>query len=203
MKKIAKCLFHNIIIDNTQAFYSSIAGIAGFNSYRKFFPVTNGASLFISDENKLDKINFKDFEQDKLFLPDERIDTNYEKFKSNELKLNNEPIKLLSNITEEKMKNIDKNEDKQLRQKAFLKYSEKLNKYNLITIPELKNQIPYCYPFCSKDEKILTKIKKTKINILRMWDEIPKSFIEQSFLYNVGALPLYDENLVNNILKSL
>ena len=38
--------YPNIIIDNTQSFYSKPSGLASFNSLRKFFKVQNGAYLY-------------------------------------------------------------------------------------------------------------------------------------------------------------
>ena len=54
--------YKNIILDNTQSFYSQHQGIASFNSLRKFFPVQNGAYLF-----GIDKIT-ENFQDDELKL---------------------------------------------------------------------------------------------------------------------------------------
>ena len=174
--------YKNLITDNTQAFYAKHYGIASFNSLRKFFPVQNGAYLKIEKETVLN------FEKDNLKLNKAYMQENYEQFKQNELTLNDEPIKLISSEVEAQMRKIDFEQDKNVRLELFDKYSKAFNKYNLIKLPTLNDNIPYCYPLCTDNEGILQKLDG--ITILRLWDEIPQSFPEYEFLHNVASLPL-------------
>lgn len=174
--------YKNLIADNTQAFYAPDYGIASFNSLRKFFPVQNGAYL------KIDKELDLDYEQDDLNLQTAGMRENYELFRQNELTLNNERIKLISTNVEVRMGEVDFEQDKKQRVEMFKEYSTRFDRYNLIKLPPLNASIPYCYPLCTDDEKILKKFEG--IAILRLWDELPQSFSEYKFLHNVGALPL-------------
>ena len=178
--KILSDKYKNLITDNTQAFYAQNFGLATFNSLRKFFPVQNGAYLYMG------KIMHLNFIKDNLQLKQANIQDNYELFKQNELILNNEPIKLISAEVEKQMNNIDFESDKKRRIKLFNKYKKEFDRYNLIKLPPLEDNIPYCYPLCTNNKDILQKLSgKT---ILRLWDDIPKSFPEYEFLYNVASL---------------
>lgn len=174
--------YKNLITDNTQAFYATHCGIASFNSLRKFFHVQNGAYLQIEKEPVLN------FETDNLKLPNANMHDNYVLFRQNELTLNDEPIKLISPEVEAQMGKIDFERDKNQRAEIFMEYAKRFDKYNLIKLPPLNGSIPYCYPICTNDEKILKKFEG--LTILRLWDEIPKSFNEYEFLHNVASLPL-------------
>lgn len=180
--KILAEKYKNLITDNTQGFYAKHYGIASFNSLRKFFAVQNGAYLQIEKEPDLK------FERDNLKLKTADMQDNYELFKQNELTLNNEPIKLISPDVEVQMGKMDFIQDKKQRIIVYNKYSQVFDKYNLIKPPPLNDNIPYCYPLCTENKEIPKKLEG--LTILRLWDEIPKSFPEYEFLYNVAALPL-------------
>ena len=180
--KILAKKYKNLITDNTQAFYAGNYGIAGFNSLRKFFTVQNGAYLQIEKEPD------SNFEQDNLKLKTDDMQNNYEQFKQNELKLNDEPIKLISSEVEAQMRKIDFEHDKKQRIEVFNNYSQTFDKFNLIKLPPLNGNIPYCYPLCTNNQEILKKLEG--LTILRLWDDIPQSFPEYEFLYNVAALPI-------------
>ncbi len=184
--KILSQKYKNLITDNTQGFYSKQYGIGSFNSLRKFFPVQNGAYLWMKKD-----ISEK-FEQDNINLPVVKISDNYEQFRENELRLNNEPIKIISPKVQQQMENIDFEQDKNLRISSFKKYSEMFDKYNLIKFPDMKNSVPYCYPLCTDNKAVLKELEQSDKVILRLWNDIPAEFYEHKFLNNVAALPLTD-----------
>ena len=194
VKKLCK-KYKNIIVDNTQSFYSKPNGIASFNSLRKFFPVQNGAYLYGIENIR------QDFPNDELNLKIANFNSDYEIFKENELKLNKENIKKISKNVEKIMNNFDFEKDKKLRISLYKKYSEIFDKYNLIKLPNLENNIPYCYPFCTNDTKIYELLNKNNISILKLWDKIPITFTKDKNLHNVGAFPLDNPELAGMILK--
>ena len=207
--EILSAKYRNFICDNTQAFYAPNFGLATFNSLRKFFPVQNGAYLQIEKEIEMNfetdnlKLKTNEILRGKIFRHSEQcvesenfaplndvcgeiID--YEQFRQNELILNNEPIKLISAEVEKQMDDIDFENDKKRRIEMFNKYAKEFSRYNLIKLPPLEDSIPYCYPLCTNNNDIAGKLSgKT---ILRLWDDIPKSFPEYEFLYNVASLSL-------------
>lgn len=176
--------YPNLIVDNTQAFYSESVGLASFNSLRKFFNVQNGAYLYTKKELKLD------FSQDKyLFFPCNMAE-NYEQFLKNELFLNTEDIKYLAPCVEEIMKNIDFEQDKKTRIEKFLYYQEKYKKVNKISLSLNGKDIPYCYPLCTTDNHTLNLLSSNKTPLLSLWGTMPENVPEYKFLNNTVVIPL-------------
>ena len=181
--KILAEKYPNLIIDNTQSFYSKPKGLASFNSLRKFFNVQNGAYLYI---NK--KFNYN-FTVDDLNTKPVLIHENYDKFVQNELLLNKEIIKYISPQVEKQMKDIDFEKDKHIRVELFKQYSKILNDYNEIKLI-LNKQIPYCYPFKSSNKEILNKL--AQFTLLELWKND-----------NIISLPLNDKKYAQKIIKKI
>lgn len=182
-EKLAK-IYPNIIIDNTQAFYSKPRGLASFNSLRKFFPVQNGAYLF--SDKELNEI----FEADKYLFTPISMRENYEQFVKNELTLDKENIKYIYPELENFISGIDFEKDKETRLNKFSEYYEIYKDYNLISLVPKNGEIPYCYPLCTQDKTIQKKLNSYPYPLLSLWGEIQKDFPEYEFLNNTVALPL-------------
>lgn len=188
--------YKNIIIDNAHGFYSPHLGLASFNSLRKFFKVQNGAFLY------LNKKLTGEIPNDHLHLTPILMQENYEKFLKNELILNKEKdIKLLSKNVSKTMENINFETDKQIRLSRYQKYTMLFSKYNTIQLTANENNIPYCYPFNTTNSEILQKFIDNELILLRLWQNIPKSFIEHNILNNTIALPLNHTPTFDNIIK--
>ena len=188
--------YKNIIIDNAHGFYTPHLGLASFNSLRKFFKVQNGAYLYIN--KNIDEV----IPNDKVHFTPILIQENYEQFLKNELMLNKEKnIKLLSKEVDKTMGNIDFDTDKQMRFSRYQKYTMLFSKYNTIQLTPNENNIPYCYPFSTTNSEILQKFVDNNLILLRLWQIIPKSFIEHDILNNTIALPLNHTPTFDNIIK--
>ena len=176
--------YPRLILDNTHAFYSSVKGFAMFNSLRKFFPVQNGAYLFCNN------ILNEKFSVDDLNLEPVSPQEDYEKFCKNEETLNMQDIKLISPSVEKIMKNIDFENDKNLRREIYNKYCEKFDKINKIHRILQDGEIPYCYPFSPVDIKYKNELLLKKITLIKLWSELPDNYPECAMLSDVAALPL-------------
>ena len=186
--------YPNLIVDNTQSFYSEPLGLASFNSLRKFFKVPDGAYLYI------DKTLNEKFELDNTQTEPILIQDDYRKFVQNELNLNKEKnIKIISEKTLSEIENLDYEADRKQRIDLYKIYNEILGEYNTVKLPDLNEQIPYCYPFSTDNNEI----KKTLENfiLLRLWNELPKDFTEYKMLNNVAALPLNDKIYAQKIIS--
>lgn len=176
--------YPNLIVDNTQAFYSEPLGLASFNSLRKFFLVQNGAYLYT------ERVSEENFEQDKeLFIP-VTMREDYGKFLKNEHILDKENIKYIYPETENIMKNFDFEKDKNARLERFWEYHKIYNKYNSIKLVPTEKEIPYCYPLSTTDKNVQKEISDFGYPLLSLWGEISKEFPEYEFLNNTVALPL-------------
>lgn len=177
--------YKNLIVDNTQAFYTKPVGLAAFYSLRKFFPVQNGAYLYTQKliSAELDE----DLTDIEYFYPHK----DYNKFLANELFLDEQKnIKKISSIVEKQMLNIDFESDKFKRREIYSKYFEQFASKNKIYLPLDEDDIPYCYPFCPKDSKYKDDLLNKNIPLIRLWKSLPESFVENITLNDVVALPL-------------
>lgn len=194
-KKLAK-KYPNIIIDNSQGFFSEPLGLASFNSLRKFFNVQNGAYLFTSKQ--LEQV----FEVDKIELQPVSMQENYEKFLKNELFLDaQKQIKAISPKVEKMMNDIDFEAESIKRVRIFKQYEKGLKNFNNIQLDLNSGDIPYCYPFSPNSEIIKRKLWSKNLVLLQLWKNFPKSFIESEFLNDTIALPLDNAEYAEKIIE--
>lgn len=195
--KILAKKYKNLIVDNSQGFYSENYGIATFNSLRKFFRVQNGTYLYI------EKILNEQFPEDELsFKYNPLIQEDYESFLKNELFLDKEKeIKMISKNVKIQMNNVDLNFDKNFRHEYFEKYAIIFNKFNKIKFKFNENSFPYCYPLSCSNEQIKNKLISLNLPLLRLWKNFPSDFIESTFLNDTVALPLNDKSFADYILE--
>lgn len=194
-KKLAK-KYPNIIIDNSQGFFSEPLGLASFNSLRKFFNVQNGAYLFTSKQ--LEQV----FEVDKIELQPVSMQEDYEKFLKNELFLDSQKqIKTISPKVEKMMNDIDFEAESIKRVRIFKQYEKVLKNFNNIQLDLNSGDIPYCYPFSPNSEIIKRKLWSKNLVLLQLWKNFPKSFIESEFLNDTIALPLDNAEYAEKIIE--
>ena len=194
-KKLAK-KYPNIIIDNSQGYFSEPLGLASFNSLRKFFNVQNGAYLFTSKQ--LEQV----FEVDKIELQPVSMQEDYEKFLKNELFLDSQKqIKAISPKVEKMMNDIDFEAESIKRVRIFKQYEKVLKNFNNIQLDLNSGDIPYCYPFSPNSEIIKRKLWSKNLVLLQLWKNFPKSFIESEFLNDTIALPLDNAEYAEKIIE--
>lgn len=194
-KKLAK-KYPNIIIDNSQGFFSEPLGLASFNSLRKFFNVQNGAYLFTSKQ--LEQV----FEVDKIELQPVSMQEDYEKFLKNELFLDaQKQIKTISPKVEKMMNDLDFEAESIKRVRIFKQYEKVLKNFNNIQLDLNSGDIPYCYPFSPNSEIIKRKLWSKNLVLLQLWKNFPKSFIESEFLNDTIALPLDNAEYAEKIIE--
>lgn len=194
-KKLAK-KYPNIIIDNSQGFFSEPLGLASFNSLRKFFNVQNGAYLFTSKQ--LEQV----FEVDKIELQPVSMQEDYEKFLKNELFLDSQKqIKTISPKVEKMMNDLDFEAESIKRVRIFKQYEKVLKNFNNIQLDLNIGDIPYCYPFSPNSEIIKRKLWSKNLVLLQLWKNFPKSFVESEFLNDTIALPLDNAEYAEKIIE--
>lgn len=194
-KKLAK-KYPNIIIDNSQGFFSEPLGLASFNSLRKFFNVQNGAYLFTSKQ--LEQV----FEVDKIELQPVSMQEDYEKFLKNELFLDSQKqIKAISPKVEKMMNDLDFETESIKRVRIFKQYEKVLKNFNNIQLDLNIGDVPYCYPFSPNSEIIKRKLWSKNLVLLQLWKNFPKSFIESEFLNDTIALPLDNAEYAEKIIE--
>lgn len=175
-------MYQNIIIDNSHSFYSEPKGFACFNSARKFLPVYNGSVLWIKNINNINQYKIEEYkniltnEQEKI-----QAETEFQK---------TEPAFIC-----EKLKNqIENINDLKKRKDKFLFLHKKYKSINLLKINTNDIHSPFCYPLLLNDDITADKYADELINqgyeILRYWNNLPKTYSEYKFFRNLIPIPI-------------
>jgi hypothetical protein len=170
--------FKNLIIDNTHDFFGSpLNGIDTFYSVRKFFGVPDGAYLYT--KNILSDTFEQDFSYNRmehlLYQIDKGTEEGYQLFRKNELLLNRQPIRKMSQLTKALLGNINFEKVKEQRRDNFLLLHEKLGDINEFKIEPDDIDSPFVYPFlCEKGKEIKERAADKKIYLDTYWDSVLK-----------------------------
>lgn len=213
IKKLIK-ISKNIIIDNSQSFFSAPEkGIYSFYSPRKFLGVPDGGYLYtdnISDYNYNKDISYLKFNH-LIKRIDIGAEIAYSEFLKNEKKIDKSPILKMSNLTHILLKSINYENIKERRKNNFNYLQKHLTNQNQFIIDKNSSQIPLNYPFLSKKMGIKEKLLASKIYTPTYWPNILKTkfskTIEYDYAKNMIFLPIdqrleiKDLNLILNIIN--
>lgn len=195
VKRLAKLYKNQLIVDNAQAFYAEpLEGIDTFYSPRKFFGVADGGYLYI--DKKLDIELKQDYSYERMSQLLKRIDVSaefgYNDFKRNDDSLINQPIKLMSNLTNKILSSIDYNSVKSKRIENYLYLDSKLKDKNLIYLPLNNNDDPMVYPFLTNDITLKAKLIANRIFVATYWPNVKCWTKEEDLEYKLtnNLLPL-------------
>ncbi|WP_031435253.1 hypothetical protein [Methylomarinum vadi] len=181
-KKLSKYI-NNLIIDNSQAFFSKpIDGIDTFYSPRKFFGVPDGSYLYT--DSKIDWKLDQDYSLDRFDDLIGRIEYSAEKFYEKHKQINsllkNQPIKLMSNITKSILQGIDYDYVIFKRQNNYNYLHNILSGINCLNTSLNDNDVPLIYPlFVSNGIELKKILIKNKIYVATYWPNV-KQWTEQT-----------------------
>ena len=200
----------NLIIDNSQAFYSkTIKGVDTFYSPRKFFGVPDGAYLYtdtLLDDGFETDISYQRFEH-LLGRIDIGTEEFYGTFKSNDDSLMNQPIKKMSKLTQRLLSSIDYNSVAESRKQNFEYLNSKLSKNNLLNLNLSSNSVPLVYPyFFDSGAELKKKLIENKIFVATYWQNVLEWTSENDLEYKLAKclLPLpVDQRYESNNLKEI
>lgn len=212
IERLAKKYGHKLIVDNAQAFFEKpVIGVDTFYSARKFFGVSDGAYLYMSQ-----KLN-ESFEQDISFgrstyllkRNDISAEATYEDFQVNEKLLSDQPIKIMSNLTDGLLGSVDYERVRGIRRKNYLFFEEKLERNNLLKL-ELSDQVPMVYPFRTNDPSLREKLIKNHIFVATYWPNVlhqaNKDALEYLLTQQIIPLPIdqrYNEEQLQTIVEMI
>lgn len=167
--------YNNLIIDNTQAFFSNpIKNVDTFYSPRKFFGVPDGG--YLKTNIKLNKDFSRSYSYDKcehlLKRADVNANSSYDLFKENELKLNLEPIKRMSKLTQKLLSNIKYEEVRTKRVKNFMYLNSAFSNINKLSFDKDRINGPMTYPLLLENNNIKEELINKKIYIPTYWKEV-------------------------------
>lgn len=209
-KLMAHRFGERLIVDNTQAFFSSaITGIDTFYSCRKFFGVSDGAYLFCNKEFGMQIEQDMSWERMGYLL--ERIDispeSGYGAFLNQSELLSGNPVKTMSRLTKRIMQSIDYGQVAERRRKNFEFLDAALNQKNGISLPLNDDAVPMVYPFLSDDSHLRQRLIGNKVFVATYWPNVcdwcDADSLEHKLASNLLPLPIDQRYEVEDMEKIL
>jgi hypothetical protein len=203
--------FNKLIIDNSQSFYSkAVFGIDTFYSPRKFFGVPDGAYLY--SNKKLDESFDKDVSFDRCSHLLKRLDckaeNGYQDFITNDEDLQNQDIKIMSNLTQTILSTIEYTSYAARRRFNFNFLHQSLQESNKLKIDVLNIGVPMVYPYWVEDKSLRRKLVDSKVYTATYWNNVKEwslaGTLEHRFVDEIIYLPIdqrYNEIDLNKIIK--
>ncbi len=195
--KILSKQIPNLIIDNTQAFFiEPLPNVDTFYSCRKFFGVPDGAYLQSNKQSnwKLERDVSTDRMSHLLKSLDSGIEEGYKYFIENNNILQNNPIRMMSKLTERILQSIDYENCKAVRNNNFRFLKEELGSFNKLNINGANIVAPLCYPLLVDKENIKSKLTSKRIFVPTYWPNVFSWTSEKMFEYylakNILPLPI-------------
>lgn len=187
----------NLIVDNSQAFFSDSVSLLGtFYSARKFFGVPDGAYL-LSSLNVKEELK-RDFSWDRMRHLLKRFElgaeSGYSDFRDNSLKLSNQPILQMSELTQSLLSQIDYSNAKQRREENFRYLHQQLSDMNQFEFSDSDVNGPMVYPLYVENENLRKQLIQNKIFIASYWpnvlEECPTNSLDYKLAKYILALPV-------------
>jgi len=201
--------FKNVIIDNTQAFFSlPLKGKDTFYSPRKFFGVSDGGYLYT--DTLIEQTLNIDTSFDQMTHLLKRIDISanesYSLFQEHEEQLGHSGIRSMSRITRRILGSIDYKSAEEIRVRNFKYLHENLGEYNELIFTGSENiSIPMVYPLMLNKSGLKEALIKESIFIATYWKEALKSQritnFEANLVTKLLALPIDQRYTVDDMRR--
>ena len=202
----------NLIIDNSQSFFSKPRTFPVFYSPRKFFGVPDGAYLYTDQflDQKLEKAT--SFQKCIHLLKRFDYDSQqgYEDYKLVEESFSKEPLKIMSNLTDRVLKSINYKRIKRVRAQNFSYLHKKLKELNELNLKSKTMNGPLKYPFLVENKNLKKYLIENKIYISTYWQEVFTRVPKDSFEYHLTKylipIPIdqrYDINDMQIIIEKI
>ena len=197
VEQLAEIVGSQLIVDSTQAFYAKpIQGIDTFYTCRKFFGVADGAYLYT--DKLLDEEFVQDESCDRMIHLLKRIDLSAEDgfadFRKTEDGLDNQPIRVMSKLTQHIMQSIDYEVAAKKRRENFQYLHEAFGSKNHLELSLEEDAVPMIYPFFTPIQGLREKLIDNKVFVACYWsnvlDRTTKDDIEYLLAYQMQSLPI-------------
>lgn len=201
----------NVIVDNAQAYFQRpVKGVDTIYTCRKFFGVPDGAILYT---DKLIEINLMDESYNRMNFLLGRFERTasefYKDYVDNNHFFKDEPIKIMSKLTENLLHGLDYDVIKKKRTENFAYLNSKLASINKLTL-----KIPegaFMYPlYIDNGFEIRKKLQDKKIFIPTLWPAVfnlcSENDLEYDMAKNILPIPVdqrYGIDEMNIIINSI
>lgn len=203
----------NIIIDNTQSFFSRPnKGVDTFNTCRKFFGVADGAYLFT--DSALNETLPRDHSTGRMAALLDRIDKSpeeaFSEFHSAEQSLSGSEIRQMSKLTRAIMSSIDYKEVATRRLRNFQVLARALDGGNELHYNPGHGAVPMVYPYFCHRQGLRQHLIDRRIYVAKYWPNVADfagtDSLEADMAEHLTALPIdqrYDEGDMNRIINNI
>lgn len=206
-----------LIIDNTQSFFEKpIQGVDTIYSPRKFFGVSDGGYLYTN--NQMLDVNLESDHslysfQHLLGRYEISASEFYDEYQKSEKRLIDQPIKLMSKLTQDILSSLDYEKIALKRQRNFWILHSLLNEFEQMDfLKKIKVDhavVPMGYPYYSSKSQLRLKLIKNKIYVAKYWPDALKrinktehEMIEQLFLLPIDQrVDIDDINRIAEVLN--
>lgn len=180
----------NLIIDNSQSFYSTpLINTPSFSSARKFLGVPDGSFLYANipfeEYDKLPVGNSYDRFHSLLKRIDLSAEDGFADFQMSEKIIKDLPIEKMSKLTDKILTSINHDLVAEIRSRNFTFLAEKLDKYNDYKTNWNGRQIPMVYPFLTQRSKLRSKLFENKIYTAIYWPNVLKNVCKTSLEFYI------------------
>ncbi|MBG6234378.1 hypothetical protein IWX76_000933 [Pedobacter sp. CAN_A7] len=206
-------LFDNLIIDNSQAFFSEpLENVDTFYSCRKFFGVPDGAYLQCTSDIRLKLVKDVSVERFSHLIKsiDLGIENGYKDYIANNRSLSNIPIKRMSALSQRILSGIDYKTCKYRRNSNFMYLHDFLEEYNDYSFDASSVNGPMVYPLLLSSSEIKNKLLDKRIYIASYWPNVlewtTNKMYEHYLTTHLIALPIdhrYTHSEMKRILNVL
>lgn len=204
VERLAEQYGKQLIVDNAQAFFAEpLEGIDTFYSARKFFGVADGAYLYTDAQLDMELEQDQSYQRMShlLMRADIGAEAGYSEFRKNDDSLIDNPIRLMSNLTEKILCSIDYESAKQLRRSNFMQLNEQLSAKNGIHLTLDEDAVPMVYPYLTNDDNLRQRLIDDRIFVATYWPNVEGNLknYEAQIKENLIPLPIsqnYELNIV-------
>lgn len=170
----------HLIVDCAQAFFAKpILGIKTFYSARKYVGVADGGVAYLGNVSdgrvQVSEIECTVDHDNHLYKRKEfGAEAGFADYQENETKLDNQPIRWMSNTTKRILDHINYDRVIEKRRKNFQYLNESLSEKNFLALPNIDSfACPMVYPFVTRIDRNLRKeLIDKKVFVAKYWPNV-------------------------------
>ena len=215
IQTLVKKYGNHLIVDCAQAFFAKpIDGVKTFYSARKFVGVADGGVAYLGNLQDIDVEVYGvecTVDHDKHLFTRKQFgaEAGFAEYQENEIKLDNQPIRWMSDTTKRILDHIDYERVIAKRRENFKYLNERLKEKNCLQLPTIESfECPMVYPFVTRIDRNLRKeLIGKKVFVAMYWPnvhQIGHYDFEYDLAERLVALPIdqrYGKEEMERIIK--
>ena len=199
IQNLAEKYDERLIVDCAQALFAKpIPGIKTFYSTRKFVGVADGGIAYLGNipdgRVQVNEFEFTSGHNSHLLKRKEYgAEAGFFDYQENEMKLDNQPIRWMSNTTKDILEHIDYKKVISRRKENFQYLHSHLSEKNFLALKEVDNfECPMVYPFVTRIDRNLRKeLIDNKVFVAKYWPNVHQlSTYELEYTMTERVIPL-------------